>query len=224
MKGITRITFVGFLVAALFPALAFGTGDSITIPAGTNLQVRLTTTLSTRATQNGDPWTGVVLEPIFSKGEEIVPTNSTVEGRVTYLKEPGRAKGVGEMRLVAETITTVDGTRWSIVAGLEDAKGANGAKVTGEEGTIKGPGKSAKDAAVKAGVGAGAGAAVGGIAGGGTGALYGMGIGAVAGIIHSIAKKHKDLLLPQGTEMTFVISRETTAKRVTKADESASKE
>jgi hypothetical protein len=223
MERTARGLLAPALLVLIFSAPVLAQDETFTIPAGTTLDVRLTTTLSTQATQNGDPWTGIVLEPIFAKGREIVPANSTVEGRVTYLKEPGRAKGVGEMRLVAETITTTDGTHWSIVAGLEDAKGAEGAKVTGQEGTVKGPGKSAKDAAVKAGVGAGAGAAVGGIAGGGTGALYGMGIGAAAGLIHSVFKRHKDLLLPQGTELTFVISRDTTAKKVTKAEASASK-
>jgi hypothetical protein len=41
-----------------------------------------------------------------------------------------------------------------------------------------------------------------------------MGIGAMAGLAHGLLKKGKDILLPQGSEMTFVISRDTTAKKV----------
>ena len=161
-----------------------------------------------------------VVEPIFGGGEEVVPTGSTVEGRVTYVKPPGKVKGVGEMRLIAESITTVEGTRYLISASLEDAQGAEGAKVKGEEGTIKGP-SSRKDDAVKTGIGAGVGAGVGAIAAGGTGALYGAGIGAGVGLVRSLFKRGKDIVLPRGTDMTFVISRTTTAKRVTNPDSQA---
>ena len=208
---------VTVLAVSLFPALALCAGDTLTLPAGSNLNVRLTTTLSTRTNQSGDPWMAQVVEPIIGGGEEVVPTGSTVEGRVTYVKQPGRVKGVGEMRLIAESITTVDGTRYVISASLEDAQGAEGAKVKGEEGTIKGP-SSKKDDAVKAGIGAGAGAGVGAIAAGGSGALYGAGIGAGAMLVRSLFKRGKDIILPRGTDMTFAISRATTAKRVVKTD------
>lgn len=215
MRRIVRIAVTGLLMAWLLPASAYCSEDTLTIPAGSALQIRLTTTLSSKTTQNGDPWMGRVVEPIFASGREVVPTGSTVEGRVTYVKEPGRVKGAAQMRLVAETITTQDeGARYLIVASLEDAQGAGGTKVKGEEGTITGPGKSKKDTAVDAGVGAGAGAGVGAITHGGTGALYGAGIGAVASVVRSLAKRHKDIVLPQGTELTFVISRTTVAKRV----------
>jgi len=208
----------------LFPALGGAQEESFLLQAGTTLQVRLTTTLSSRTSQTGDLWTGKVVEPVFSEGREVVPVGSLVEGKVTFVKEPGRVKGKAEMRLIAETITTPDeGIRYSIVASLEDARGAEGAKVEGKEGTIEGPGKSKKGTAVEAGAGAGAGAAVGAIASGGDGALYGAGIGALAGLEQTgnvLGRERKDIVLPQGTEMTFVISRTTVAKRVTPPPES----
>jgi hypothetical protein len=70
-------------------------------------------------------------------------------------------------------------------------------------------------------VGAGVGAGVGAIAAGGKGSLYGLAIGGLAGLIHNVSKKGKDIILPQGTELTFVIERTTTAKRVTKPAEPA---
>jgi hypothetical protein len=66
---------------------------------------------------------------------------------------------------------------------------------------------------VETGIGGAAGATVGAIAHGGTGALYGAGIGAAAGLIHGTLKKGKDIIVPAGLEMTFVIPRDTTAKR-----------
>lgn len=202
------------LVAVVFAGLSVYASDSFSIPAGSTLRAQLETTLNTKMNKNGDPFVARIVEPILVKGEEVVPVGSTVEGHVSFVKEPGRAKGVAEMRLTPETLTTPDGIQYSISAGLQGEEGAEGAKVKGDEGTIQGSGKSKKGAAKDVGIGAGAGAGVGAIAGGGTGALYGVGIGAAAGMLHNVLRKHKDLTIPAGTELTFVVARATTAKKV----------
>ena len=195
----------------IISTLSFASDDAITLPAGSELHVQLITTLSSKTNETGDLWTGKVVEPIFGKGGEIVPDGSTVDGHVTYVKGSGRVKGKGEMRLIVDSISTPDTSKYNIVASLEEAQGA---KVKDEEGTMQGPGKDAKTMAKDAGIGAAAGAGVGAMAHGGTGTLYGMGIGAAAALAHGLLKKHKELVLPQGCEMTFVISRDTTAKKV----------
>ena len=187
-----------------------------TISAGTEIQAELTTLLSTKTSNKGDPFSARVVEPVFSHGEEIVPEGSVLEGHISFEKNPGRVKSAAEMRLVAESITTPAGAKYDISAGLQDAKGLEGSKVIGNEGTIQGPGKAKKEGAKDAGIGAGVGAGVGGIADGGTGALYGAAMGAVTGIVRSLTKKHKDVILAQGTELTFVIARATTAKKIVK--------
>ncbi len=201
----------GLAAMLIISTLSFASDDAITLPAGSELHVQLITTLSSKTNETGDLWTGKVVEPIFGKGGEIVPDGSTVDGHVTYVKGSGRVKDKGEMRLIVDSISTPDASKYNIVASLEDAEGA---KVKDAEGTMQGPGKDAKRTAEEAGVGAAAGAGVGAIAHGGTGALYGMGIGAAAGLAHGLLKKHKELVLPSGCEMTFVISRDTTAKKV----------
>jgi type IV secretion system protein VirB10 len=207
-----NLRFATGLAAMLFiSTMSFAADDAITLPAGSELHVQLMTTLSSKTNETGDPWTGKVVEPIFGKGGEIVPEGSTVDGHITYVKAPGRVKGKGEMRLIVDSISTPDSSKYNIVASLKDASGT---KVKDEEGTMQGPGKDAKGTAVETGVGAAAGAGVGAIAHGGTGALYGAGIGAMAGLAHRILKKGKDIVLPSGTEMTFVVSRDTTAKKV----------
>jgi hypothetical protein len=119
------------------------------------------------------------------------------------------------MRLVAETISTPEHGTFTIVAQLQDADDNKGSKVKDAEGTIEGPGKSDKSVAKEAGIGAAAGAAVGSMTHGGSGALYGMAIGAMAGVIHSVAKKHQGVLLPPGTELTFVLDRTFLSKHIT---------
>ena len=201
---------------------AFGTEDeTITIPTGSRLEVRLMTALSSRASQEGDPFSGRIVEPIFIGGEEVIPAGSTLEGRVTYVKDPGHVKGRAEMRLLAESITTPQDVKYTIIAGLEDAQGAEGVTLKDKEGTVQGPTKSKKEAAKQAGIGAGVGAGVGVLAAGGTGALYGAGIGLIAATIRNIAKRGKDVVLPMGTELTFVLDRNTKARRVAKSAEAA---
>jgi hypothetical protein len=196
--------------------LAWAVDDAdIALPSGTQLVVRLTNTLSNKGSEEGDPWAGKVAEPIFAGGQEVVPADSTVRGRVTFLKPAGRATGRGEMRLVAETISTPEHGTFTIVAQLQDADDNKGSKVKDAEGTIEGPGKSDKSVAKEAGIGAAAGAAVGSMTHGGSGALYGMAIGAMAGVIHSVAKKHQGVLLPPGTELTFVLDRTFLSKHIT---------
>jgi hypothetical protein len=201
----------GLAAMLIISTVSFASEDTITLPAGSELHVELITTLSSKTNETGDLWTGKVIEPIFGKGGEIVPEGSTVDGHIAYVKGPGRVKSKGEMRLVVDSISTPDGSKYNIVASLKDAQSAT---VKDEEGTLQGPGKDGKGTAVETGVGAAAGVGVGAIADGRTGALYGMGIGAMAGLAHGLLKKGKDILLPQGSEMTFVMSRDTTAKKV----------
>lgn len=215
-----RARVVAALAASLlfqFPAGAQEV-ETLTLPAGSMLHVRLETTLSTRFNKNGDPFKGRVIEPVIYEDKEVVQAGSIIEGRVTFVKQPGRVKGVGEMRLLPEVLTTPEEVRYSLVAGLEDARGAEGARVQDEEGTIKGP-SSKKGDAIGVGVGAGIGAGVGAIGAGGSGALYGAGIGAAVFGIRSLFKRGKDIILPQGTELTFVVHRTTTAQRVVQPDQ-----
>jgi len=193
-----------------FSAMSFAADDAITLPAGSEIQVQLVTTLSSKTNEAGDMWSAKVVEPIFLKGKEVFPEGSFVDGHITYLRSPGHVKGRGEMRLVIDSISNPEGAKYNVVASLKDAEGAN---MKDQEGTLQGPGKDGKGTAVESGVGAAAGATVGAIAHGGTGALYGAGIGAAAGLIHGALKKGKDIIVPAGLEMTFVIARDTTAKR-----------
>jgi hypothetical protein len=178
----------GLAAILVFSTLSFAADDAITLPAGSELQVELITTLSSKTNDTGDLWTAKVVQPIFGKGGEIVPDGSTVDGHVTYVKWPGRVKDKGEMRLIADSITTPDSSKYNIVPSLQDAQSA---KVKGEEGTLQGPGKGTEGTAVETGVG-----------------------GAAAALAQGALKKGKNIVLPPGTELTFVISRDTTAKKV----------
>jgi hypothetical protein len=200
------------LMLILAPALRAAV-DTFTIPAGTTLDVELTSTLSTKTNQTGDLFTGKVTEPILYGGEEVVPEGSSVRGHLTFVQPPGRVKGKAEMRLVLDAIKTPDGQNYALAAALQDVKGPAGVTVKGNEGTVQGPGKDTKGGAVETGVAAGVGAGVGAIADGGSGALYGAAIGAIVGVAHTLAKHHGDAVLPPGTDMTFTVPRNVTATK-----------
>jgi hypothetical protein len=229
------VTFAtGLLAGAVLlpPALASDTKPpraAQTIPAGSLLHVRLNTTLTSKTSKAGDPFTGMVTQPIVVDGKEMIAAGSTVEGHVAFVKPSGRIKGVAQMRLVLDDIITPEDMKLALPAGLDDMNGGPCAKTTGdEEGTIKGCGKNkkdaAKDAAIGGAMGAGAGAMVGlgseidceyyGNCGGpGLGASigYGAGIGAGTVLIYDLLKHEKHIILAQGTTMTFVINRSVDA-------------
>ncbi|MGH9397452.1 MAG: hypothetical protein ACRD18_11460 [Terriglobia bacterium] len=211
--------FQAMAVAFLAPALlsAANTASAIpVIPAGTQLDVQLTTTLSSSANQQGDPFLAEIEQPIFASGHEVIPAGSTLRGHVTFVRPPGRVKGKAEMRLVADSITTKAGKQFVFAAQLAQDNSPDAVKV-GSEGTVVGAGKSKKDAAKDSAIGAAAGAGIGAITDGGQGALYGAGIGAVAAAIHTLAKHHKNVVLDAGTELTFMLTSPMTESHATKS-------
>ena len=230
MKKWAISVMIGLLGGILLPALLVGeTGETKvsaqTVPAGSLLHVRLTSTLTSKTSKTGDPFTGMVTQPIVVDGKELVGTGSTVEGHVAFVKSSGRVTGLAQMRLVLDNIINTDDMKIKMGAGLEDMNAGPCAKTgSDEEGTIKGCGKSkkdaAKDAAIAGAMGAGAGSMIGlgseidcryyGRCGGpgfGTALGAGAGIGAGSALIYDLLKHEKQIVLVQGTTMTFVINR-----------------
>lgn len=229
MKGWIKSLVLGMAVAVLVPSLAISASDLPTIPAGSVLHVRLTNTLTSKTNKTGDTFAGSLIQPITVDGQEVVPAGSIVEGHVAFVKASRRIKGKAEMRIVVDDVVLLEGDmKFLLNAGLEDAHAGPCAK-TGkdEEGTIEGCGKSKKDAAKSAAIGAAIGAGAGstvamgsaidchyyGNCGGpglGTDVMYGAGIGAGTVLIYNLLKHEKDIVLVQGTELTFVVHRTAT--------------
>lgn len=231
---------IGLLAATAMPALLPAQDDTFTIPAGSTLRVRLKTTITSKTNKTGDTFTAQVFEPIVVDGKDVVPAGSTVEGHVAFVKPAGRVKGKAEMRIIVDAVRNWDAEiNFPISASLENSSAGECAKVSSDkEGTIEGCGKSkksaVKDAAIAGAVGAGIGATV-GIAGRGgcdyygncwpgsgpgigTSIMYGAGIGAGAGLIYNLLKHEKEIVLPQGTELTFVVNRTIQGVKMPPAD------
>ena len=214
--------------------------SKLTVPAGSTLHVRLTKTLTSKTSKTGDPFTGQVTEPVTVNGQEVIPAGSLVDGHVAMVKPSGRIAGKAQMRIVLDHIMTPDDVKIALAGSLEDAHGGPCASTAGDdEGTIKGCGKSkksaAKDAAIVGAIGAGAGATVGmgseiecryyGACGGpgiGTSIGYGAGIGAGTALIYNLLKHEKEIVLVQGTDLTFVVNRTVSADVPPKTADSSS--
>jgi hypothetical protein len=206
-----------------------GAQPTVMIPAGTTLHVRLGNTLTDKTNKVGDKFTGQLAKAVIVDGKEVLPTGSTVEGHIAYIKPSGRFRGKAGMRIVLDDIITPDDVRWPLIAPLEEANAGDCAKTgTDDEGTIQGCGKSTKKALKQAALGAGIGAAGGltvGLAGRGgcdyygcypssgpgvgASVLYGAGIGAGTTLLYNLFKHEKHIILIQGTELTFVLNRST---------------
>jgi len=228
VKGLSVLTAM-----VLFAALAEGVKAPLSIPAGSLLHVKLNTTLTSKTNKSGDTFTGEIMQPIVANGKEVVPKYSMVYGHVAFVKPAGRIKGTAQMRVVVDKVVTPDeGKEFLLPSSLDDTNNAPCAHTKDEEGTIQGCGKSkksaAKDAAIVGGLGAAAGAEVGVASMGGcdpyygcypgtgpglgTDIAYGAGIGAGTALLYNLLKREKDIVLVEGSELTFVVNRTSEAK------------
>jgi len=193
------------LLAALTPSLL--QAETYSVAAGTTIHCRLTQTLSTKLNFQNDPFTATITEPLMLAGKPIIPVGSTLEGRIAWLVRPGRIRGTGEMRLDAEKVTFPDGRSFTLNAILVNAYGAEGVKVVGDEGSLKGPTSRMKDIQ-EIGLGMGGGGFLGTIFGGFHGAVIGGAIGGAGALADTLRKRGKDLTLPTGTQLNYQLTRE----------------
>jgi hypothetical protein len=199
--------------------------ESLVIPPGTILHVKLQTTITSKTNKVGDKFEGMITQDVMSGTETIVPEGSLVTGHVAYVKRSGRIKAKAQMRIVLDSIMTPEDKTIQLSSTLEDSRGGVcGSSPGDDEGTIEGCGKSkkdaAKDAAMGAAIGAGAGASVAlgssiecryygncGGPGWGTSLGAGVGIGAGTALLYNLFKHQKEIILLSGQELVFVVNR-----------------
>jgi len=101
------------------PARATATvPDTITIPAGKVLFVRLNEPLSSDHSHAGDTFTATLDQPMVINGWVVARRGETLVGTVTNAKKAGRVKGVSQLGLELTDITVVDGQQLPVVTEL----------------------------------------------------------------------------------------------------------
>lgn len=163
----------------------------VIIPAGTVLNVVLSTSLNSDKNNAGDVFTGNLADPIVVDGKTIMDKGTPIEGKVVSAEGAGKVKGVGKMSLTL-TGATVGGKTVALETNTHSA----------EAETTKG-----KDAAIIGG-GAGVGAAIGAIAGGKKGAAVGAAVGGGGGTAAVLATKGKEVEYPAESRLTFTLAQD----------------
>jgi hypothetical protein len=87
MKRFTMICAAMLLAFSLAPASAVYAQTNQIVP-GTQIHLTLLNGLSTSVAHNGDPFTAVVAEPVFSGTQLILPAGAKVHGTVTDVTRP----------------------------------------------------------------------------------------------------------------------------------------
>ncbi len=141
------------------------TAETVTIPAGTVINVRMNQGLSSERHASGDSFGGTLDQPLVIDGMVIAERGARVDGQVAISDKGGRASGKAQLSIRLVTLHTSDNQRVSINTD-EFRKEAEG---------------SVKSDATKVAIGAGVGAALGAIFGGGKGAAIGAGVGGAGG-------------------------------------------
>ena len=196
-----------FFAACVVAALAAGAllaQESLSLPSGTSVHMKLETPISTKTSKVGDAFAGRVTEPVLLDGKTVIPVGAAIQGQIVKLTEPRRVKGKPTIELRPDSITMPDGEKYDFRATVVDTDKSTETSVN-DEGEIKGKGRDGKDVRNVA-IGTGAGVTVGAIAAGGKGALIGGAIGAGVTVAHWLSK-HKSAELPAGSEIVMELNR-----------------
>lgn len=160
---------------------------TITIPAGTVLNVRLVERITSSEHTNGDTFSATMDQPLIVEGLVIAERGARVEGAIVESVASGRVKGRASLGLELKKFHSSDGQDVAISTDTFRKEAES----------------STKEDAVKVGAAAGIGAAIGAIAGGGKGAAIGAAIGGGAGTGGVLATKGKAADLPAETLISF---------------------
>jgi hypothetical protein len=167
---------------------------SVTVPAGTTLNVRLTDAINVDASQSGQTFKGVIDVPVMIGGSIVVPRGAQATLQAVSVQQSGAMKGSDKISLKLHSFR-FGGMVYEVASAYVETKG-------------KGEGKKT---ARKVGGGAGLGAIVGGIAGGGSGAAIGAAVGGATGaVMASTGEEH--LTLPAETRLQFQLTAAVTVK------------
>ena len=161
----------------------------VTVPAGTQITIRINQELDSEKAQVGDTFRGSVSAPITVDDQTAIPTTVDVDGRVVEVKSAGRFAGQSVLTLELSRLI-MNGRSYSIQTDRWSKSGSGRGKAT----------------AAKVGGGAAVGAVLGGIFGGGKGAAIGAAAGAGAGTGVSAATKGQQILLKPEAMLSFQLA------------------
>lgn len=159
---------------------------NLTVPAGTELAVRVNERIDVKHAVPGEHFSGELVEPVMNNGAVLIPRGTPVGGRIDQAHRRGHFKGASvlELRLVSMKLNGYD-------YGIDTHDTVR---------TKKGKGK--RTAGFIGGL-TGAGMLIGGIASGGAGLAIGAASGAGAGTILAGTTGNRDIVIPAESIVHF---------------------
>jgi type IV secretion system protein VirB10 len=186
--------------------------QTLTVPAGTKLLMRLKSGVNTKSAKPGD---GVYLEtdfPVSINNMMAIAPGTYVQGVIDNVKRSGRIKGRAEVLFHFTTLIFPNGYTVSVPGSVDNVPGAEHGKVINKEGSVQADGTKGKDTGTIAGPAA-QGAIIGALARGGKGALVGGGIGGAVGLAEVLFTRGNEINYPAGTPVEMVLQRSLTLDR-----------
>src|SRR5712671_893224 len=177
------------------PAASKPVAQTITIPAGTVITVRLGETLSSKSSSSGQGFSATVAEPVVVDGKTVIEKGAAARGTVVDAKSMGHFKG-GALLEVRLSSISINGKETSVNTGMVAR-------------SVAGKGKRS---AGFIGGGAGAGALIGALAGGGKGAAIGAAAGAGAGTAGAAFTGNKEIVLRAESPLSFRLTQPVEVK------------
>lgn len=185
-----------FAIAAMTPtAAAQRDTREVTIPAGTQLRLRLETSHASNSSRIEDRVEAHLVNAVVMNGRTVLPSNTDVTGHVTLARPSGKVKGRAYLAV-----------RFSEVRDDDDTY-----RVTTRTWGREALGTKRENAAKIAVPGA-VGGVMGAIIGGNKGAAIGAGVGAGAGTGVVLATSVDEVRLPRGSTLLVRLSAPLTVR------------
>lgn len=162
----------------------------VTVPAGTELSIRLVDAINTGKTSEGASFEGTLAAALVAGGVEVAPVGSRVTGTVTHVVSSGRLNRPAELSLTLTSLAPTGGAEVGISTNAWTDKGQSHKK---------------RDIEMIGG-GAAAGAIIGALTGGKKGAAIGGAAGAGAGTGVAALTGKKEIILASETKLDFSLS------------------
>jgi hypothetical protein len=210
-------------VAAPQHAAAPADPNLLTIPAGSQIPISLTQSISTKNAREGDAVYARTTFPFVLNERVLVPAGTYIQGKISRVERAAHGHGRSEILMHFTSMIYPSGYTIMLPGSVENTPGADNKSVKDSEGTIQqdsDTGKKVEDAAKNGAYGTIAGATAGGLATGTlNGARVGAGAGAAAGVAWALLKRGPDVRLEVGTSIQMEVQRPITldATRITVA-------
>lgn len=186
-----------------------------TVDAGTVIRARINSTISSKTAAVGNTFLNTVTEPVYSNsGVVVIPTGSTLTGRITSVKKAAKGGEPGQIDVSFVSVKLPNGRVRSINGSLTDLE--SGKTTSDNEGTAA-AGKMKNRKVIFIGGGAAGGAVLGAMVGGGKATAIGAILGAGAGFLGEKLLKGSEAEVKSGTEFNVYLNQAIAMPRFVEA-------